>query len=70
MGTVRDIKQRVVLARQDSIQRQERIMKARELIFTKGTPVNGAAVEAYLKDASEVPTIVSTLFLDDKSSLD
>jgi hypothetical protein len=62
LGTARDIKRRVALARHDSTQRQERITKARELIFTKGIAVNGAAVEALLKDASEVPTIVSLFY--------
>jgi hypothetical protein len=62
MGTARDIKRRLVLARRDSVQRQERIMKARELILTKGVGVTGAAVESHLKEASEVPTVVSLYY--------
>lgn len=62
MGTARDIKQRVALAWRDSVQQQERIMKAHELILTKGVGVTGAAIESHLKEASEVTTVVSLYY--------
>jgi hypothetical protein len=59
MGRPLDIKQRQTLARVDDNSRKRKIDIARELIYQKKYVVNSKAVEAFLKDQSLVPTIVS-----------
>lgn len=58
MGTARDQAQRTALARTDSAQRQANVLKAEKLIMKNRVPVNGAAVEALLKNDSSVPVPV------------
>jgi hypothetical protein len=55
---VRDMSQRVTMARVDDASRQGKVYAARRLIYEKKYLVNGAAIEGLLKDQSLVPTSV------------
>ncbi|KIJ33763.1 hypothetical protein M422DRAFT_182849, partial [Sphaerobolus stellatus SS14] len=57
MGMVRDMNNREKNVRKDDLPRRYDILKARSLIYEKGVPVNGAAVESILKPLSRVPTM-------------
>ena len=59
MGRPLDIKQRQTLTWVDDDARKHKIDVAQELIYQKKYVVNSKAVEAFLKDQSLVPTIVS-----------
>lgn len=55
---VRDMAQRVTLARVDDNQRRGTIVSARRLIYERNFSVNSASVEKLLKPLSLVPTLV------------
>jgi hypothetical protein len=55
---IRDMTQRVTMARIDNNARQGKITAARRLIYEKDYIVNSAAIEGLLKDESLVPTAV------------
>jgi hypothetical protein len=55
---VRDMSQRVTMARVDDVSRQGKVHAARRLIYEKKYLINGAAIEDLLKDQSLVPTSV------------
>ena len=55
---VRDMSQRVTMARMDDASRQGKVYAARRLIYEKKYRINGAAIEDLLKDQSLVPTSV------------
>ncbi|KIJ50228.1 hypothetical protein M422DRAFT_245470 [Sphaerobolus stellatus SS14] len=57
MGMVRDMNNREKNVRKDDHPRRYDIQKAHSLIYEKGVPVNGAAVESILKPLSRVPTM-------------
>lgn len=47
-----------------------KVQKARAFIYKGAKPINGANVEALLKDFSGVPTIVSVLEISTASAFD
>jgi hypothetical protein len=55
---IRDMSQRVTMARVDDASRRGKVYAARRLIYEKQYRVNGAAIESLLKDQSLVPTSV------------
>jgi len=63
MGMYQDIMQGKSLARVDDAKWRSCIGSAREAIYLKNSPIDGAAVQTLLKGDSLVPTIVSVLSL-------
>jgi hypothetical protein len=61
MGTNEDYKKREDLRRVDSTDNQNRVQKARKLIFEQGYAIKSKQVENILKYDSSVPTRVCTL---------
>jgi hypothetical protein len=59
LGMPRDIKQQETLARVDDEIRRDKVETARDIIYRQNFAVDGAAVEALLKEQSLVPTSVS-----------
>jgi hypothetical protein len=59
IGTRRDEKQRLTLARVDTASYRAKITGARQLIYENNLAVDSAAVERLLKPESLVPTDVS-----------
>jgi hypothetical protein len=59
MGMVRDMRQRVTLARIDDDVTRHKVKTARDIIYKKYYAVDSAAVEAILKEESLVPSSVS-----------
>lgn len=62
MGKVVDMKQRKTLARVDDETRRRKVELARGIIYKKNYAVNSDPVEAFLREQSLVPTVVSTIF--------
>jgi hypothetical protein len=60
VGTKRDMRQRITLARVDNLQRQAKITAAREMIYERNWAVDSAPVQRLLKPESLVPTEVSS----------
>ena len=58
LGTMADHAVRTCDTRLDNTARQDKVMKARELIYEGGYVVNSEHVENLLKDQSLVPTVV------------
>ena len=58
LGTVDDIKKRKTLARVDNMAKQDKVLKARNLIYEGNAAVDNNEVEKLLKDESLVPTKV------------
>jgi hypothetical protein len=58
MGMIRDMTQRVTMARIDNDQCQNKVKIARTLIYQKGRAVNSVPVEDLLKETSLVPNTV------------
>lgn len=58
LGMVADHTVRTCDTRIDDAARQDKVLKARNLIYKDGYVVNSEHVEALLKDQSLVPTIV------------
>ena len=63
LGMIRDMSQRVTMARVDDNSRQGKVYAARRLMYEKQYRVNGAAIESLLKDQSLVPTSVRVLLI-------
>jgi len=61
MGMVRDMRQRVTLARVDDDANRHKVETARDIIYKKNYAVDNAAVEAVLKEESLVPSSVSSI---------
>jgi hypothetical protein len=59
LGMQRDIKQRETLACVDDKIRRGKVETARDIIYRQNYAVDGAAVDALLKEQSLVPTSVS-----------
>lgn len=64
MGMVRDMRQRMTLARIDDNATRHKVETARNLIYNKFYAVDNDGVEAMLKDESLVPSSVSACRLD------
>jgi hypothetical protein len=64
MGMVRDMRQRVTLARVDDNVTRHKVGTARNIIYKKYYAVDNDRVEAMLKDESLVPSSVSARCLD------
>jgi hypothetical protein len=60
MGMVRDMRQRVTLARLDDEATRQKVETARNIIYKKYYAVDNAGVEAILKGESLVPSSVSS----------
>ena len=63
IGTKRDKKQRLTLARVDNLSYCAKISSARELIYESNFAVDSLPVQCLLKPESLVPTEVSCLLL-------
>jgi hypothetical protein len=61
IGMIRDMKQRISLARVDDSSRRRKVACAREFIYEQSRQVNSTAVENLLRQESLVATTVSTL---------
>jgi hypothetical protein len=61
MGMVRDMRQRVTLARVDDDANRHRVETARDIIYKKNYAVDSTAVEAILKEESLVPSSVGAM---------
>lgn len=60
LGTTKDMQDRESLARRDESERLEAVRDARDLIYRQNLAVTTPQVEALLKPASLVPTLVSS----------
>ena len=58
VATDNDILQRNILARQDTMERREKVSAARQLIYKAQYVVDTPQVEELLKSESLVPTVV------------
>ena len=58
MASKADMLDQVKLARQDNQEREDKVSRARGLIYEAGLAVNSERVEGILKDESLVPTHV------------
>ena len=58
IGSKTDTKQRIQLARVDSVNRRKMIEAARRLMFEEGISVNSERIEGILRPTSLVPTRV------------
>jgi hypothetical protein len=63
IGTKTDTKQRIRLARADSVQRRAKIESARKLLFDSGLSITNERIEYLLRPTSLVPTRVSVTIL-------
>jgi hypothetical protein len=61
MGMVRDMRQRVTLARVDDDANRHRVETARDIIYKKNYAVDSTAVEAILKEELLVPSSVGAM---------
>ncbi len=61
IGSKTDLKQRLKLARVDTIARRRKIERARGLLFQQGVNITSKRIEDLLQSESLVPTWVSTL---------
>jgi len=59
IGSKTDTKMRVMLVRKDSEARQQKVEKARHLIFEKGIAITSKKIEEMLQPQSLTPTRVS-----------
>ncbi len=58
-----DTKMRLILVRKDSEARQQKVEKARQLIYEKGIAITSKKIEDILQPQSLTPTRVSTRLL-------
>jgi hypothetical protein len=63
LGMVRDMNQRVTMARVDDNQRRHNVSSARRFIYELNYSVNSTAVEALLRQESWVPNVVCSQLL-------
>jgi hypothetical protein len=58
LGMVRDMDQRITMARVDDNRRRHNLLSARRFIYELNYLVNSAAVETLLREESWVPNVV------------